>query len=103
MKSARALLGPDGPMARRLPGYEIREGQLQMADAVERALGEGRVLFCEAGTGTGKTLAYLVPAIQSGKKIVISTATRALQEQIFAHDLPLLRRALGIEPHAAVM
>jgi ATP-dependent DNA helicase DinG len=103
MKTARALLGPDGPMARRLPGYEIRDGQLEMAQAVERALADGRVLFCEAGTGTGKTLAYLVPAILSGKKIVISTATRALQEQIIAHDLPLLRQALGIEPHAAVM
>jgi ATP-dependent DNA helicase DinG len=103
MKSARALLGPDGPMAGRLPGYELRHGQLEMADAVERTLREGRVLFCEAGTGTGKTLAYLVPAILSGKKIVISTATRALQEQIIAHDLPLLRAALGIEPHAAVM
>lgn len=75
---ARALLGDHGPLARRFAGYESRPGQLEMADAVERALGEERILLCEAGTGTGKTLAYLVPAILSGRKVVVSTATRAL-------------------------
>jgi ATP-dependent DNA helicase DinG len=65
-----------------------------MADAVERALGEERVVLCEAGTGTGKTLAYLIPALLSGKKVVVSTATRALQEQIFFKDLPLAQRLL---------
>ena len=75
---ARELLGPDGPLARAMAGYEERGGQLDMADAVERALLEERPLLCEAGTGTGKTLAYLVPAILSGKRVVISTATRAL-------------------------
>ncbi len=74
-----------------------------MAVQVESALAEGRVLLCEAGTGTGKTLAYLVPAILSGKKVVVSTATRALQEQIVARDLPLIERALGLEPRAALM
>jgi ATP-dependent DNA helicase DinG len=74
-----------------------------MARAVERALAESRVLLCEAGTGTGKTLAYLVPAVLSGKKVVISTATRALQEQIFHKDLPLVARALGREPRAALV
>jgi ATP-dependent DNA helicase DinG len=74
-----------------------------MAGAVEQALKNDRVLLCEAGTGTGKTLAYLVPAILSGKKVVISTATRALQEQIFASDLPLIQRALGLAPRAALM
>src|SRR5262249_51161012 len=76
---SRRLLGPDGPLARAMPGYEDREGQLQMAEAVERALDEGRTLLCEAGTGIGKTLAYLVPAILSGKKVVVSTATKALE------------------------
>jgi ATP-dependent DNA helicase DinG len=74
-----------------------------MASAVERALAESRVLLCEAGTGTGKTLAYLVPAVLSGKKVVISTATRALQEQIYYKDLPLVAKALGREPRAALV
>ena len=103
MARAVELLGPDGPLARHLDGYEVRDGQLAMASAVERALVEDRVLICEAGTGTGKTLAYLVPAILSNKKVVVSTATRALQEQIANHDLPLIRSALGLEPRAAVM
>lgn len=103
MSRAAELLGPDGPLARAFPGYEARRGQLEMAAAVERALGESRILLCEAGTGTGKTLAYLVPAILSGRKVVVSTATRALQEQIEQRDLPLIRDLLGIEPQAAVM
>jgi ATP-dependent DNA helicase DinG len=74
-----------------------------MTDAVERALRDERVLVCEAGTGTGKTLAYLVPAILSGKKIVVSTATRALQEQIFTKDIPLIRQTLGLPVSAALM
>src|SRR6185369_7558691 len=96
------LLGPGGPLAAALPGYEEREGQLAMADAVERALAEDRTLLCEAGTGTGKTLAYLVPAILSGKKVVVSTATKALQEQIVAKDIPLIAEHLGLEPRAAL-
>ena len=74
-----------------------------MAEAVERALREESILFCEAGTGTGKTLAYLLPAILSGKKVVISTATRALQEQIVTKDLPLLERAFGLHARVRVM
>jgi ATP-dependent DNA helicase DinG len=86
-----------------LAGYEDRPGQLDMTDAVERALRDERVLVCEAGTGTGKTLAYLVPAILSGKKVVVSTATRALQEQIFTKDIPLIRKTLGLSVNAALM
>mgnify|MGYP000974786401 CR=1 FL=1 len=89
------VLGPDSPLARRLAGYELRGGQLEMARAVDAAFKSDRHLFVEAGTGTGKTLAYLVPAILSGKKVVISTATHALQEQIFEKDLPLVREVLG--------
>ncbi len=103
MSEAARLLGPGGPLAQRLPGYEAREGQLEMARQVESALGVGRVLLCEAGTGTGKTLAYLVPAILSGAKVVISTATRALQEQIMREDLPLIERTLGLKPSVALM
>jgi ATP-dependent DNA helicase DinG len=97
------LLGPGGPLARGLGAYEERPGQLEMARAVERTLAEDRVLLCEAGTGTGKTLAYLVPAILSGKKVVVSTATRALQEQIFTKDLPLVADLFGLAPRAALM
>ena len=100
--ASRRLLGPGGPLAKAFPGYEEREGQLAMADAVERALAGDRTLLCEAGTGTGKTLAYLVPAILSGKKVVVSTATKALQEQIMTKDLPLIHEHLGLEPRAAL-
>src|SRR5678815_5275916 len=103
MATAAELLGPGGPLAGSMPQYEIREGQLDMARAVSDTLEHDRILLCEAGTGTGKTLAYLVPAILSGKKVVISTATRALQEQIFFKDLPLVARALGFDPRAALM
>jgi ATP-dependent DNA helicase DinG len=99
---SRRLLGPKGPLRRDFPGYEERAGQLDMADAVERALAEERTLLCEAGTGTGKTLAYLVPAILSGKKVVVSTATKALQEQILAKDLPLIAEHLHLDPRAAL-
>lgn len=100
------VLGPGSPLARRLPGYERRDGQLEMARAVHTALEMDEHLFVEAGTGTGKTFAYLIPAILSGRKIVVSTATHALQEQIFEKDIPLVREVLaehGIEVRAAVM
>jgi ATP-dependent DNA helicase DinG len=100
------VLGPSSPLARRLPGYEQRDGQLAMARAVHDALERDRHLFVEAGTGTGKTFAYLVPAVLSGRKVVISTATHALQEQIFEKDLPFVREVLaehGVELRAALM
>jgi ATP-dependent DNA helicase DinG len=100
------VLGPASPLARRLPGYEHRHGQLAMARAVHEALARDGHLFVEAGTGTGKTLAYLVPAILSGRKVVVSTATHALQEQIFTKDLPLVREVLaehGVTFKAALM
>ncbi len=78
-----------------MAGYEDRPGQLAMARAVEHALGHGRILLCEAGTGTGKTLAYLIPALLSGLKVVISTATKTLQDQIMTKDLPLAAEHLG--------
>ena len=103
MTSARELLGPEGPFARAFAGYEARSGQLEMADAVQQTLAEEGILLCEAGTGIGKTLAYLVPAIQSNKKVVVSTATRSLQDQIVQDDLPLIERTLGLSPRVAVM
>jgi ATP-dependent DNA helicase DinG len=87
----------------RLEHYERRDGQIEMARAVAEALSRDRHLFVEAGTGTGKTLAYLVPAILSGKKIVVSTATLALQDQIFEKDLPLAIDLLGVDVPVARM
>jgi len=102
---AAELLGPAGPFARALPGYEARPSQLEMARAVERCLNSEGVLLIEAGTGTGKTLAYLVPALLGAgrKKVVISTATRALQDQIYYKDLPLALRILGLDVDVALM
>ncbi len=81
-------------MSKTHPAYEFRRGQLQMAQAVEEALEERRHLIVEAGTGTGKTLAYLLPVIRSGKRVIISTGTKNLQEQLFFKDVPALERAL---------
>ncbi|MGZ3473689.1 MAG: ATP-dependent DNA helicase [Polyangiales bacterium] len=104
---AAAALGAEGAIARGLASagfpYEPREGQLEMARAVGEAIENDRVLLCEAGTGTGKTLAYLVPALLSGRRVVVSTATKALQEQIYAKDLPLLADHLGVPFRAALM
>ena len=88
------FFAPGGVLSRTHPAYEFRRGQLQMAEAVEQALGEKRHLIVEAGTGTGKTLAYLVPAIRSGKRVIISTGTKNLQEQLFYKDVPFLESAL---------
>lgn len=90
------LFGERGPFAQSLSGYEPRVGQLQMAQLVERGIMEGMHTIVEAGTGVGKSLAYLVPAIRSGKKVVLSTGTIALQEQLVQKDIPLVREALGV-------
>src|SRR5271165_2568812 len=89
------FFGPGGVLARSHPAYEFRRGQLQMAEAVEQALSEKRHLIVEAGTGTGKTLAYLLPVIRSAKRVIISTGTKTLQEQLFHKDLPFLQEHLG--------
>ncbi len=96
-----ALLGPHGPFARE-PGYEERSGQVRMAEAVAAALHDAEVLLCEAGTGTGKTRAYLLPALLSGQRVVVSTATKALQDQIIKSDVPKIERALGRTLNVAV-
>ena len=88
------FFAPGGVLSRTHPAYEFRRGQLQMAQAVEQALEEKRHLIVEAGTGTGKTLAYLLPVIRSGKRVIISTGTKNLQEQLFYKDVPFLERAL---------
>jgi ATP-dependent DNA helicase DinG len=88
------FFAPGGVLSRTHPAYEFRRGQLQMAQAVEQALEEKRHLLVEAGTGTGKTLAYLLPVIRSGKRVIISTGTKNLQEQLFQKDVPFLEQAL---------
>jgi ATP-dependent DNA helicase DinG len=88
------FFAPGGLLSKTHPAYEFRRGQLQMAQAVEEALEEKRHLIVEAGTGTGKTLAYLLPVIRSGKRVIISTGTKNLQEQLFFKDVPALQRAL---------
>jgi ATP-dependent DNA helicase DinG len=88
------FFSPGGLLSRTHPAYEFRRGQLQMAQAVEQALSERRHLIVEAGTGTGKTLAYLLPVIRSGRRVLISTGTKNLQEQLFHKDVPSLERAL---------
>jgi ATP-dependent DNA helicase DinG len=97
------VLGPGGRLAHALPGYEHREDQLAMARAVEHALRARGYLVAEAGTGTGKTLAYLVPAVLSGRRVIVSTATKTLQEQLWGKDLPLLRDACGLSFTAAYL
>ncbi len=101
--SVDGILGPDGALAAALPGFEHRPEQLEVSRAVERAFAQRQVLLAEAGTGTGKTLAYLVPAILSGRRVVISTGTKNLQEQIFGKDIPLLRDVLGLSFRAAYL
>src|SRR5262245_42288680 len=88
------FFAPGGVLSRSHPQYEFRRGQLQMAEAVEKALSERRHLIVEAGTGTGKTLAYLLPVIRSGKRVIISTGTKNLQEQLFFKDIPFLEQHL---------
>ncbi|HEY6939245.1 MAG TPA: ATP-dependent DNA helicase [Terriglobales bacterium] len=88
------FFGPGGLLSRTHPAYEFRRGQLQMAQAVEQALAEKRPLIVEAGTGTGKTLAYLLPVIRAGKRVLVSTGTKNLQEQLFYKDVPFLEQAL---------
>ena len=92
--SLHQFFGPGGLLSRAHPAYEFRRGQLQMAQAVEQALSERHHLIVEAGTGTGKTLAYLVPVIRSAKRVIISTGTKNLQEQLFRKDIPFLEQAL---------
>ena len=102
-QSVSALLGAEGPFAREVPNFAPRETQRRMADAVAAAIEEGGTLVAEAGTGTGKTFAYLVPALLSGKRVIVSTGTRNLQDQLFHRDLPRVRSVLGAKVDAALL
>src|ERR1700678_954646 len=89
------FFAPGGVLANSELPFEHRPGQIEMARAVEQALAEKRHLIVEAGTGTGKTLAYLLPALRTGQRIIISTGTKNLQEQLFFRDVPFLESLLG--------
>ena len=102
-QNSAEVLGPDGPLARRIPGFGVRDAQSEMAARIEQALADEAVFIAESGTGTGKTFAYLVPAILSGKKVLVSTGTKHLQEQLFHRDLPLIRDALGVPVTVALL
>ena len=97
------LLGATGPFAEQLAGFAPRDAQIRMAQAVEEAIASRSTLVAEAGTGIGKTFAYLVPALLSGERIIISTGTKTLQDQLYFRDLPLVRNALGVSARISLL
>jgi ATP-dependent DNA helicase DinG len=103
LPTTQPFFGSGGLLERALPGYEPRPSQEELSAAVERTLKDGGTLLAEAGTGTGKTLAYLLPAVRLGRRVVVSTGTKNLQEQLIIKDIPLLARALGRGLNVAVM
>ena len=94
MSSLPEIFSPDGPLAQAISGYRVRDQQLDMAERIAAAIDSCSVFIAEAGTGTGKTFAYLVPALKSGGKVIVSTGTKTLQDQLFNKDLPMVRDAL---------
>jgi ATP-dependent DNA helicase DinG len=96
MSDLERVFSPEGPLAETIPGYRLRTQQLEMALAIKAAIDRTGQLVAEAGTGTGKTFAYLVPALLSGGKVIISTGTKTLQDQLFNRDLPAVRDALKV-------
>jgi ATP-dependent DNA helicase DinG len=103
MQSISELLGNNGPLAKHLANFAPRRQQQDMAEAVASTLENNGLLIAEAGTGTGKTFAYLVPALLCGKKVLISTGTKNLQDQLFHRDLPTVREALGVSTSIALL
>lgn len=103
MQSVSEILSENGPFARLLNGYAPRQQQQELAEAVAEAIADAGLLVAEAGTGTGKTFAYLVPALLSGQKVIISTGTKNLQDQLFHKDIPLVREALGTPVDVALL
>ena len=102
-RSPSYFLGNDGPFAELVSNYQVRESQLALSDAIETVLQTGNVLVAEAGTGIGKSFAYTVPAVLSGIKVIISTGTRHLQDQLFHTDLPKVLQAIEISVKTALL
>ena len=103
MPSLSDVFSPDGLLTSRIPGYRLRPQQLEMAERIEAAIAANTVLVAEAGTGTGKTFAYLVPALLSGGKVIVSTGTKNLQDQLFSKDIPTVCQALGAPVQVALL
>ena len=103
MSSLEPVFAPEGALATAIPGYRKRPDQLEMAEAIAAAIETTGVLVAEAGTGTGKTFAYLVPALLAGGKVIVSTGTKTLQDQLFDRDLPAVRSALASGASAALL
>ncbi|WP_305073011.1 ATP-dependent DNA helicase [Propionivibrio sp.] len=103
MPSLSDVFSPDGLLASHIPGYRLRPQQLEMAERIAAAIAGNKVLVAEAGTGTGKTFAYLVPALLSGGKVIVSTGTKNLQDQLFAKDIPTVRKVLGSPVQVALL
>lgn len=101
--SLSEVFSPGGPLAAGIPAYRLRAQQLEMAERIAAAMAENRVLVAEAGTGTGKTYAYLVPALLSGGKVIVSTGTKNLQDQLFARDIPTIRQVLNSPVKTALL
>jgi ATP-dependent DNA helicase DinG len=97
------VFGPGGLIAQHHPNYEYRAGQVEMAEAVQNVLADGGIALVEAGTGTGKTLAYLIPALAAGRRVIVSTATKNLQEQLHKKDIPFLQKIIPREFKATCM
>ena len=102
-QAVQSTFAPGGPLSQAAEGFVARDGQTQLAQAVARTIGQGGVLVAEAATGVGKTFAYLVPALLSGERVLVSTATKTLQDQLFGRDLPRLARALGVPARMALL
>lgn len=103
MPDLERIFSADGPLAEAIPGYRQRQQQVEMAQAIQQAITDNATLVTEAGTGTGKTFAYLVPALLSGGKVIISTGTKTLQDQLFNRDLPAIRDALKAPVTTAIL
>ncbi len=104
MKAAlQSAFAPEGALAGRIPGFKLRTGQLEMSEAIGEAIERTGILVAEAGTGTGKTFAYLVPALLAGGKVIVSTGTKTLQDQLFDRDLPAVREALACGASTALL
>ncbi|MCG8125656.1 MAG: ATP-dependent DNA helicase, partial [Candidatus Thiodiazotropha taylori] len=103
MKEIAEIFAPEGWLASRIEGFSYRPQQQEMAQQVAEIMQQGGVLICEAGTGTGKTFAYLVPALMSGRKVIISTGTKNLQDQLYHRDLPKVRQSLSSPVSTALL
>jgi ATP-dependent DNA helicase DinG len=103
MTDLSAVFAVDGTLARAIPGYRVRPQQIEMAERIAATIRDNKVLVAEAGTGTGKTFAYLAPALLSGGKVIISTGTKTLQDQLFQRDLPAVREALKVSASIALL